>query len=114
MKNNELLEMINSLSSQLAAGERTVEELRTLKDRLPGIQSENQQLHTENQALREEIANVKTQLGTTESRCNEAVTQAREISERNSNLQTEVGELSNQLQASQETIKAREAEQQRL
>ena len=41
MKNNELLEMINSLSSQLAASERTVEELRILQDHLPSIQSEN-------------------------------------------------------------------------
>ena len=114
MKNNELLEMINSLSSQLAASERTVEELRTLQDHMPGIQSENQQLHTENQALREEIASVKTQLGTTASRCNEAVTQAREITEHNSRLQTEVSELSNQLQASQETIRELEAKQQRL
>src|SRR5215468_6360977 len=114
MKNNELLEMINSLSSQLAASERTVEELRTLQDHLPSIQSENQQLHTENQALREEIASVKTQLGTTASRCNEAIIQAREITERNSKLQTEVSELTNQLQASQETIMEVEAEQQRL
>ena len=114
MKNNELLEMINSLSSQLAASERTVEELRTLQDHMPGIQSENQQLHTENQALREEIASVKTQLGTTASRCNEAVTQAREVTEHNSRLQTEVSELSNQLQASQETIRELEAKQQRL
>jgi chromosome segregation ATPase len=114
MKNNELLEMINSLSSQLAASEQTVEELRTLQDHMPGIQSENQQLHTENQALREEIASVKTQLGTTASRCNEAVTQAREITEHNSSLQTEVSELSNQLQASQETIRELEAKQQRL
>jgi chromosome segregation ATPase len=114
MKNNELLEMINSLSSQLAASEQTVEELRTLQDHMPGIQSENQQLHTENQALREEIASVKTQLGTTASRCNEAVTQAREITEHNSRLQTEVSELSNQLQASQETIRDLEAKQQRL
>src|SRR5262245_19336089 len=114
MTNSELLEMINSLSSQLAASERTVEELRTLQDHLPGIQSENQQLHTENQALREEIASVKTQLGTTASRCNEAVTQAREITEHNSRLQTEVSKLSNQLQASQETIRELEAKQQRL
>ena len=114
MKNNELMEMINSLSSQLAASERTVEELRTLQDHLPGIQSENQQLRTESQALREEIASVKTQLGTTASRCNEAVTHAREITEHNSRLQTEVSELTNQLQASQETIRALEAKQQRL
>jgi chromosome segregation ATPase len=114
MKNNELLEVTNSLSSQLAVHDQTVEEFQTLKDRLPGIQSENQQLQTENQALREEIANVKTQLETTESRCNEAVTQAREITERNSNLQTEVSELSNQLHESQETIKALQDEQQRL
>ena len=114
MKNNELLEMINSLSSQLAASEQTVEELRTLQDHMPGIQSENRQLHTENQALREEMASVKTQLGTTASRCNEAVTQAREITEHNSRLQTEVSELSNQLQASQETIRELEAKQQRL
>ena len=114
MKNNELLEMINSLSSQLAASEQTVEELRTLQDHMPGIQSENQQLHTENQALREEIASVKTQLGTTASRCNEAVTQARETTEHNSRLQTEVSELTNQLQASQETIRELEAKQQRL
>ena len=111
MKNNELLEMINSLSSQLAA---SVEELRTLQDHLPSIQSENQQLHTENQALREEIASVKIQLGTTASRCNEAIVQAREITERNSKLQTEVSELTNQLQVSQETIMELEAEQQRL
>jgi chromosome segregation ATPase len=114
MKNNELLEMINSLSSQLAASERTVEELRTLQDHMPGIQSENQQLHTENQALREEIASVKTQLGTTASRCNEAITQAREITEHNSRLQTEVSALNHQLQASQKAVEALEAEQQRL
>src|SRR5262245_44207271 len=114
MKNNELLETINSLSSQLTARERTVEELRILQDHLPGIQSENQQLRTENQALREELANVKAQLGTTESRFTEAVTQAREINEHSSKLQTEVSELNQQLQASQETIKALEAEQQRL
>ena len=114
MKNNELLEMINSLSSQLAASEQTVEELRTLQDHLPGIQSENQQLRTESQALREEIASVKTQLGTTASRCNEAVTQAREITEHNSRLQTEVSELNHQLQASQKAVEELEAEQQRL
>src|SRR5262245_17837791 len=114
MKNNELLETINSLSSQLAARERTVEELQTLRDRLSGIQSENQQLQTANQELHEEIANVKAQLGMTESRFSEAVTQAREITGRNSKLQTEVSELTNQLQASQESIEALEAEQQRL
>jgi chromosome segregation ATPase len=114
MKNNELLEMIKSLSSQLAASERTVEEFQTLKDHMPGIQSENQQLQTENQALREEIASVKTQLGTTESRFSEAVTQAREITEHNSRLQTEVSALNHQLQASQKMIEALEAEQQRL
>ena len=114
MKNNELLEMINSLSSQLAARERTVEELQVLQDRLPGIQSENQQLQTANQELRDEIANVKTQLGTTESRLSEAVTQAREITEHNSKLQTQVSELNQQLQASQKTIEALEAEKQRL
>ncbi|HEY7322137.1 MAG TPA: hypothetical protein VIE89_31615 [Candidatus Binatia bacterium] len=114
MKNNELLEMINSLSSRLAASERTAGELRTLQNHMPGIQSENQQLHTENQALRDEIASVKTQLGTTASRYNEAVTQAREITEHNSRLHTEVSELHHQLQARQEVIKALEAEQQRL
>jgi len=114
MKNNELLEMINSLSSQLAARERTVEELQTLQHRLPGIQSENQQLQTANQELREEIANIRTQLETAESRLSEAVTQAREITESNSKLQTEVGELTNQLQASQKTIEELDAEQQRL
>ena len=114
MKNKELLEMINSLSSQLAVRERTVEELQTLQDRLPGIQSENQQLQTENQALREEIASVKTQLGKTESRFSEAVTQAREITARNSKLQTEVSELTNQLQASLKAIEELDAKQQRL
>src|SRR5262245_44634151 len=114
MKNDELLEMINSLSSQLAARERTVEELQTLRDRLPGLQSENQQLQTANQELHEEIANVKAQLGMTESRFSEAVTQVREITGRNSKLQTEVSELTNQLQASQKSIETLEAEQQRL
>src|SRR5262245_24316040 len=114
LKNNEQLETINSLSSQLTARERTVEELQILRDRLPGIQSENQHLQTANQALREELANVKAQLGTTESRFTEAVTQAREITEHSLKLQTEVSELTQHLQASQETIKALEAEQQRL
>jgi predicted nuclease with TOPRIM domain len=114
IKSNELLEMINSLSSQLAAREKTVEELQALQDRLRGIQSENQQLQTANQALREEIANVKTQLGTIESRFSEAVTQARELAEHNSKLQTDVSELNHQLQASQKTIEELDAEQQRL
>jgi chromosome segregation ATPase len=114
MKNNELLEMINSLSNQLSASQQTVEELRTLQDHMPGIQSENQQLQTENRALQQEIASVKTQLGTTESRFSEAVTQAREITEHNSRLQTEVSALNHQLQASQKMIEALEAEQHRL
>jgi DNA repair exonuclease SbcCD ATPase subunit len=114
MKNNELLEMTNSLSSKLAARERTVEELQTIQDRLPGIESDNQRLHSATQELQEEIANVKTQLGTTESRFSEAVTQAQEIAEHNTKLQTEVSELNHQLQASQKTIKVLEAEQQSL
>jgi chromosome segregation ATPase len=114
MKNNELLEMTNSLSSKLAARERTVEELQTIQDRLRGIESDNQRLRSANQELQEEIANVKTQLETTESRFNEAVTQAREIAEHNTKLQTEVSELNHQLQASQKTIKELEAQQQPL
>jgi chromosome segregation ATPase len=114
MKNNELLEMTNLLSSKLAARERTVEELQTIQDRLPEIESDNRRLRSATQELQEEIANVKTQLGTTESRFSEAVTQARKIAEHNTKLQTEVSELNHQLQASQETIKELEAEQQRL
>jgi chromosome segregation ATPase len=114
MKNNELLEMTNSLSSKLAARERTVEELQIIQDRLPGIESDNQRLRSATQELQEEIANVKTQLRTTESRSSEAVTQAREIAEHNSKFQTEVSELNHQLQTSQKTIKELEVEQQRL
>jgi chromosome segregation ATPase len=114
MKNNELLEMTNSLSSKLAARERTVKELQTIQDRLPGIESDNQQLRSANQELQEEMANVKKQLGTTENRFSEAVTQGREVAEHNSKLQTEVSELNQQLQTSQKTIKELEAEQQRL
>jgi chromosome segregation ATPase len=114
MKNNELLEMTNSLSSKLAARERTVEELQIIQDRLPGIECDNQRLRSVTQELQEEIANVKTQLGTTESRFSEAGTQAREIAEHNSKFQTEVGELNHQLQTSQKTIKELEVEQQHL
>ena len=107
MKSNELLGMTNSLSSKLAVRERTVEELQKIQDRLPGIES-NQRLHSEAQEFRQEIANLKTQLGITESRFNEAVTQARKITEHNTKLQAEVGELNHRLQARQKTIKGRE------
>ena len=112
VKNNELLGMTSSLSSKLAARERTLEELQTIQDRLPGIESDNQRLRSANQELQQEIANLKTQLATTESGFNEAVTQARETTGYDTKLQTEVSELNHQLQAGQETIK--EPEQQSL
>jgi chromosome segregation ATPase len=114
MRNNELMEMANSLSSKLAARERTVEELQGMQDRLPAIESDNRQLRSANQELQEEMANVRKQLGTTESRFGEALTQGREIAEHNSKLQTEVSELNHQVRASQEIIKELEAEHQRL
>jgi chromosome segregation ATPase len=114
MRNNELMEMANSLSSKLAARERTVEELQGMQDRLPAIESDNRQLRSANQELQEEMANVRKQLGTTESRFGEALTQGREIAEHNSKLQTEVSELNHQVRASQEIIRELEAEHQRL
>ena len=106
--------MTNSLSSKLAARERTVEELQSMQDRLPAIESDNQQLRSANQELQEEMANVRKQLGTTESRFGEALTQGREIAKHNSKLQTEVSELNHQVRASQEIIRELEAEHQRL
>ena len=114
MRNNELMEMANSLSSKLATRERTVEELQSMQDRLPAIESDNQQLRSANQELQEEMANVRKQLGTTESRFGEALNQGREIAEHNAKLQTEVSELNHQVRASQEIIKGLEAEHRRL
>src|SRR5919108_213165 len=58
-RNSELLEKNDSLSSQLAASQRTVEEFQTIRDRLDSTDSENQQLRVANQELRRQLAGIQ-------------------------------------------------------
>ncbi len=114
MKNNELLEEIDSLSSELTASRRTVEDLRTMRQSLSDTQAENERLRAVNQGLQQESANINEQLRTSESRFCDLASEARETADRNSKLQTEVFELKQQLQKSQKTIEELQIEQQRL
>ncbi len=111
MKNNDLSEESNALSSKLAASQITVEELQTIQDR---AQSEIQHLRAANQELEREIANLNIEFQTSESRLSESSRQNQEMADRNSKLQTEAADSKEQLQSSQQTIEALQVEQQRL
>jgi hypothetical protein len=111
IKNNELLAEISSLTSKLAANERTVGELQAMQN---DTQSENQQLHTANQQLQQEMANTKTQLERSESQLRESARHTQELAERNSKMQNEVVELNQLLEVRLKTIADLENKQQRL
>ena len=106
-KNRELLEKVASLSSRLEESQRAVDELQNEHRRLVRSQSEDQQLE-------ESIVNLRTQLETSEIRLSESAGRAREIADGNSKLETEVAELTQQLQASQRTIVELQAGQERI
>src|SRR5439155_1785910 len=70
MANNKaLLEESDALSSNLAAGEKRIEELRTVQH---DLQLENQQLVAENQQLQREITDFHEQLETAQSQLGES------------------------------------------
>lgn len=106
-KNRELSEKVASLSSRLEESQKAVDELQTEQHRLVSAESDNQQLD-------ESIVNLKTQLETSEIRLSESASRAREIADCNSKLETEVAELTQQLQASQGTIVELQAGQARM
>lgn len=111
-KNKELLEEINSLSSQLAARERTVEDLQ--KKMQQGTRSANHRLQAADQELQQEIADIKQQLQRSETRLSESASQNQELTDRNWELQTEVLELKEQLRLREKRIAEFQTEQERL
>jgi DNA repair ATPase RecN len=113
-KNQELLENNDLLSNELAANQRTTEDLQATRDRLSGIKSENQQLHAANQELGQELANMQRQMQTSQAQLNHATSQNQELAERQAKLQSEIVEFKQQLQARQKTIEELEADQGRL
>ena len=103
MANNEaLLEESDALSSNLAAGEKRIEELRTVHH---DLQLENQQLVAENQQLQREITDFHEQLETAQSQLGESAKRHQEETVCNEKLQNETGELKQQLEQSAAAIK---------
>jgi predicted RNase H-like nuclease (RuvC/YqgF family) len=103
-QNTLLLEEINSLSTELTASQKTIEDLKDIKDRMSVTQPTNQHLHVANHELQQEFANIKEQLQTSETRLSESTEEIREIASRNSELQSDLIKLEQQLQQSHETI----------
>jgi len=101
-KNKALLEESDALSSKLAAGEKSVDELRAVQH---DSQSENRQLVAANQQLQREIADFHEQLETTQSELDESAKRNHEATLCNEKLQGETGELKRQLERSAAAIK---------
>ena len=103
MANNKaLLEESEALSSNLAAGEKRIEELCTAQH---DSQLKNQQLVAENQQLQREITDFHEQLETAQSQLGESVKRHQEATVCNEKLQNETGELKQQLEHTAAAIK---------
>ena len=127
-RNKELVEKISALSGELEESKRMVEELQSEQHQLASAAEMKQQLHAsqetikaleveqkllgavnfENQQLREEIANLRNQLQTSETQLRESSWQNQEVAERYARLQNEIVELKQQAEESQ--ARARELE----
>jgi chromosome segregation ATPase len=101
-KNTELLEEVNSLSSNLAASERAVEHLQMQHRTEPG----NQQLEAVNRELQHEITTIEEQLRRSEIRLSESSSQHQKLTAHDANLQSEVAQLKDQLQATNHELEA--------
>jgi chromosome segregation ATPase len=99
--NKALLEESDALSSNLAVGEKRIEELRSLQH---DSQLENQQLLAENQRLQREITDFHEQLETAQSQLGETAKRQQEASVCNEKLQNETRELKQQLEQSAAAI----------
>lgn len=107
-------EEIISLSTKLAARQKTVAELETARDRLGATQAENEELRAVNLELRDEITIVKDRLQTSEGRASEAAAQNLHSAERYAALQTELAELTRRAEESEKTTRELEAVREQL
>jgi predicted nuclease with TOPRIM domain len=95
------------LTNQLQASQETIRELEAKQQRLDGVNFENQQ-------LRNEIATLRTQLQTSETRLSESAWQNQEVAERYARLQNEVVDLKQQAEEGQARVRELEATQEQL
>jgi chromosome segregation ATPase len=132
-RNEELIEKISSLSSELEESKRMIEDLQSerhqrvsyseLKQQLQAsqgtikeLEAEQQRLagvNFENQQLRDEIANLQNQLQAREIQLSVSVWQNRE-SERYAKLQNEIVELKEQAEKGQAMVREFEAVEEQL
>jgi predicted nucleic acid-binding Zn-ribbon protein len=98
LRNKELVEKISSLSKQLEASRRTIEELKTEPARLPRLQAESEQVHEE------EMMNLKNQLQAAQTRFEESTIRYQQATDLNAKLQGDAVRLKQQLRAGEETI----------
>ena len=133
-RNKELVEKISSLSCQLEESKRMVEELQgeqrervsaaEMKQQLQASQETIKALEVEqqflggvnfeNQQLREEIANLRNQLQTSEIQLSESAWQNQEVAERYARLQNEIVELEQQAEEGQARARELEGVQEQL
>jgi predicted RNase H-like nuclease (RuvC/YqgF family) len=105
---------IAGLNQQLAERETAIEALQSAVQHAAKIESENQEICVENQCLREEIANYRSQLNRSEDRLEESRRRNEEFSDRCARLEEEVSDFKQQLEDHQSTAREIEAAQQQL
>jgi archaellum component FlaC len=100
-RNSGLQSELVELKQQLHASRKMIEELQTQQKQLDGVKSENRQ-------LQQEIENLRSQIGWSETRLAESARQNRQTADAYARLQTELAVLEQQVEEGQ--AKARELE----
>ena len=113
-KDQEFHDKIAYLTSELETSRRSAEELRSQRDHLKSSQVEILELRAANQQLEGEIAHLKGQLQSAESRFSAALDEGQDAANDRTKLDSEIAELKSQLEASQVQIGELEIARQQL
>ena len=113
-KDQELHDKIAYLTSELDTSRRSAEELRSQRDHLKSSQVEILELRAINQQLEGEIAHLKGQLQSAESRFSAALDEGQDAAIDRTKLESEIADLKSQLEASQVQIGELEVARQQL
>jgi chromosome segregation ATPase len=110
----ELYDKIAYLTSELETSRRSAEELRSQRDHLKSSQVEILELRTTNQQLEGEVAHLKGQLQSAESRFSAALGEGQDAANDRTKLESEIADLKSQLEASRVQVGELEVARQQL